>query len=162
MKFDISSPEETAALGQVFGAASVPGTCLVLCGDLGAGKTNFAKGVAAGLGVTEAVVSPTFNIVQEYRSGRLPFYHFDLYRLNFEDELEQIDYYAIIEDEGVSLIEWGDKFPALLPVDYLLVTIIITGSAARTFEIEAHGERSLHLLMECAAALGGQSSGVDA
>ncbi len=91
------------------------GDVLALCGDLGAGKTHFVKGLAAGLGSEIAVTSPTFTLIHEYAGGRLPLYHFDFYRLEEEDEALKIGLDEYLDGDGVCVIEWADKFPALLP-----------------------------------------------
>ena len=109
------SVEETVAYGQAVAATLRRGDVLALCGDLGAGKTHFVKGIASGLRSDAAVTSPTFTLIHEYLGGRLPVYHFDFYRLEDEDEALKIGLDEYLEGDGVCLIEWGDKFPALLP-----------------------------------------------
>ena len=117
------SPEETEALARRLGVAAEKGLALCLAGDLGAGKTLFAQGFARGLGVTEEVTSPTFNLMNLYR-GRLPLVHFDLYRLEREEELETIGFYEYADaPEGVVLIEWADKFPDAMPEECICLTI---------------------------------------
>ena len=109
------SAEETIALGQAIAATLRRGDVLALCGELGAGKTQFVKGLTSGLGADAAVTSPTFTLIHEYSSGRLPVYHFDFYRLGDEDEALKIGLDEYLDGDGVCLIEWADKFPALLP-----------------------------------------------
>ena len=117
------SPEETTALAERLGAAAEAGTVLCLVGDLGAGKTLFTQGFAKGLGVTGEVTSPTFALMNQYR-GRLPVTHFDLYRLEKEEELDDIGFYEYAEDgRGVVLIEWADKFPDALPAPHIRLEI---------------------------------------
>ncbi len=109
------SAEETIALGRTTAATLRRGDVLALCGDLGAGKTHFVKGLAAGFGAQTGVTSPTFTLIHEYPGGRLPLYHFDFYRLEDEDEALKIGLDEYLDGDGVSVIEWADKFPALLP-----------------------------------------------
>ncbi|MHA3773341.1 tRNA (adenosine(37)-N6)-threonylcarbamoyltransferase complex ATPase subunit type 1 TsaE [Verrucomicrobiota bacterium sgz303538] len=110
------SPTETSALGRSFSDALRPGDVLALCGDLGAGKTHFVKGLAEGLGCDPtAVTSPTFTLINEYTGGRLPLYHFDLYRIESEDELIRVGLDDYLDSGGILAIEWAEKFPALLP-----------------------------------------------
>jgi len=117
------SPEETTALAERLGAAAETGTVLCLVGDLGAGKTLFTQGFARGLGVTEEVTSPTFALMNQY-CGRLLVTHFDLYRLEREDELDEIGFYEYAEPSGgVVLIEWADKFPDALPEPHIRLEI---------------------------------------
>ena len=115
--------EETFALGKRIGEHIGPGTVISLTGDLGVGKTVFTQGVAAGLGILEPVNSPTFTIMQIYEGGRLPFYHFDVYRIGDIEEMEEIGYEDCFYGEGVCLIEWADRIRELLPADVCRSTI---------------------------------------
>ena len=115
MVIETRSPEETFSLGEKIGRAALPGQIYTLTGDLGVGKTVFTQGVAAGLGISEAVSSPTFTIVQVYEEGRLPFYHFDVYRIGDIEEMEEIGFEDYIMGDGVSLIEWANLIEEILP-----------------------------------------------
>lgn len=117
-----SSPEETTALGEVLGRLFRGGEVICLTGDLGAGKTHFAKGVAKGLGINETVTSPTFTLINEY-TGRLPLYHVDAYRLEDPEEAYDLGLEEYIYGDGVTLIEWPDRVAELLPEDYLTIEI---------------------------------------
>ncbi|MCC8140405.1 MAG: tRNA (adenosine(37)-N6)-threonylcarbamoyltransferase complex ATPase subunit type 1 TsaE [Lachnospiraceae bacterium] len=121
--FETYSAQETFALGQKTGREAKPGTVIALIGDLGVGKTVFTQGVAAGLGVTGPVNSPTFTIMQVYEEGRLPFYHFDVYRIGDIEEMDEIGYEDCFYGKGVCLIEWADLIGELLPVDACRVKI---------------------------------------
>ena len=123
MVTETRSPEETYALGEKIGKAAQPGQIYTLTGDLGVGKTVFTQGVAAGLGITEPVSSPTFTIVQEYDEGRLLFYHFDVYRIEESEEMEEVGFADMIYGEGVCLIEWANLIEDILPEHYTRVTI---------------------------------------
>ena len=123
MVTETRSPEETYALGEKIGKAAQPGQIYTLTGDLGVGKTVFTQGVAAGLGITEPVSSPTFTIVQVYEDGRLPFYHFDVYRIGDVEEMDEIGYEDYVYGQGVSLIEWANLIEEILPQDYQEVQI---------------------------------------
>jgi tRNA threonylcarbamoyladenosine biosynthesis protein TsaE len=107
--------EETMALGHAEAAQLRRGDVFALCGELGAGKTHFVKGVAAGIGTASEITSPTFTLIHEYVGGRLPLYHFDFYRLEDEDEALKIGLDEYLDGDGVCIIEWADKFPGLLP-----------------------------------------------
>ena len=109
------SPEDTFSLGRAFGEKAGPGEIYCLDGDLGAGKTVFAQGFARGLNVAEAVNSPTFTIVNVYESGRIPLYHFDLYRIEEPEEMEEIGYEDYFFGEGVCLVEWSELVPEIIP-----------------------------------------------
>jgi len=135
-----ASSEETKALGTALAQQLAPGTVLVLTGDLGAGKTQFTQGLAAGLGIAGTVVSPTFNILLTYSDGRLELNHFDLYRLEEEEELEDTGYYDALDAGGVCIIEWGDRFPDALPEDYLAIDITADTSELRTLRAWAVGD----------------------
>lgn len=109
------SAEETFAYGKSFGEGVRPGQVCTLIGDLGVGKTVFTQGVAAGLGINEPVNSPTFTILQMYEEGRLPFYHFDVYRIGDVEEMEEIGYEDYFYGEGLTMIEWADLIREILP-----------------------------------------------
>jgi tRNA threonylcarbamoyladenosine biosynthesis protein TsaE len=123
MVIETNAERETYELGVKLGEKSRAGQVYTLVGDLGVGKTVFTKGLAAGLGIAEPVSSPTFTIVQIYEEGRLPFYHFDVYRIGDVEEMEEIGYEDYVYGEGVSLIEWADLIEELLPEHYTEVKI---------------------------------------
>lgn len=115
--------QETYELGKCIGEQAKAGEVYTLIGDLGVGKTVFTQGVAEGLGITGPVSSPTFTILQVYDEGRLPFYHFDVYRIEDAEEMEEIGYEDCICGEGICLIEWADRIEEILPEKYLQITI---------------------------------------
>ena len=117
------SAQETFALGQRIGLEALPGQVYTLIGDLGVGKTVFTQGLAKGLGIEEPVNSPTFTIVQVYEEGRLPLYHFDVYRIGDIEEMDEIGYEDYFYGEGVCLIEWADLIREILPEQMCRVTI---------------------------------------
>lgn len=121
--FETTSPEETEELGQRLASTASPGDIVCLSGDLGTGKTVFVKGFAKGLGVSEPVVSPTFTIVQEYREGRLPLYHFDVYRIEDPEEMEEVGLDEYFYGDGVCLVEWAGLIEDLIPENALEVVI---------------------------------------
>lgn len=121
--YESFSPEETFALGRKMGEKAQPGMVFTLIGDLGAGKTVFTQGMAAGLGITESVNSPTFTIMQVYEEGRCPFYHFDVYRIGDVSEMDEIGYEDCFYGEGVCLIEWANLIEEILPEQYTRITI---------------------------------------
>lgn len=114
---------DTFAFGKKIGESARPGQVYTLIGDLGVGKTVFTQGVAAGLGITEPVNSPTFTILQVYEEGRLPFYHFDVYRIGDVEEMEEIGYEDCFYGEGLCLIEWANLIEEILPSSYMEVKI---------------------------------------
>lgn len=116
-------PRETFAIGEQLGQEAEPGQVYTLIGDLGVGKTVLTQGVAAGLQITDPVNSPTFTIVQIYEEGRLPFYHFDVYRIGDPEEMEEIGYEDYFYGEGVCLIEWANLIEELLPEHYFEITM---------------------------------------
>ena len=118
-----NSAEETFLFAKQLGEQAVPGQIYALDGDLGAGKTVFCQGFADGLEVTELVNSPTFTIVQEYTTGKLPLYHFDVYRIEDPDEMEEIGFDEYAFGEGVCIIEWGRQIAEILPEHTKFVTI---------------------------------------
>lgn len=116
-------PAETYDFGKSLGEQAKSGDVFCLNGDLGVGKTVFTQGFAAGLGITEPVNSPTFTIVQQYDGGRLPFYHFDVYRIGDISEMDEVGYEDCFYGEGVTLVEWADRIGELLPAHVTAVTI---------------------------------------
>ena len=123
MVIETRSPEETFQFGEKLGREAKPGQIYTLNGDLGTGKTVFTQGFAAGLGITEPVNSPTFTIVQIYEEGRMPFYHFDVYRIGDVEEMDEIGYEDCFYGEGVCLIEWAELIEEILPDDRISITI---------------------------------------
>lgn len=115
MIYETNSPEETFDLARRLGEEAQPGTVYTLTGDLGVGKTVFAQGLARGLGIEEAINSPTFTIVQVYDEGRVPFYHFDVYRIGDIEEMDEIGYEDYFYGDGVCLVEWAELIKELLP-----------------------------------------------
>ena len=128
------SEEETKNAGRELARRAVRSSVISLRGSLGAGKTVFAKGFAQELGITEAIVSPTFTLVQEYE-GKMKMYHLDLYRLSGEDEFESMGGEDFLYSDGVCLIEWSEKISSMLPDDTIYVNITINEDLSRTIEI---------------------------
>lgn len=121
--FESFHPQDTFELGRQIGEKAAAGTVYTLVGDLGVGKTVFTKGLAAGLGISEQVSSPTFTILQIYEEGRLPLYHFDVYRIGDISEMDEIGYEDYFFGEGICLIEWADLIEEILPESYIRVSI---------------------------------------
>ena len=119
----IANERETEKLGEAIGRAATAGTVIALIGDLGTGKTTLTKSIAIGLGVTETVTSPTFNIIREYRSGRIPLYHFDVYRIGDPDEMFELGYEEYFYGDGICVVEWADIIEELLPEDAVIIRI---------------------------------------
>ena len=144
------APEDTAEFGRKLGELLISGDLICLSGELGAGKTCFAQGVARGLGVEGQVRSPSFTLIHEYY-GRLPFYHLDLYRLNDPSELEDLGYEEYFYGDGVALVEWADRARELLPEERLDVYIDrLAGEDedGRKLELVPRGERYQRLVEE--------------
>lgn len=120
-----TNPEETRAIAKEIARGLAPGSVLILTGDLGAGKTEFVKGLAKGLGIDDPVTSPTFTLVHEYRGAQVTLYHLDLYRLNSEKELDEIGFDDCLSAGGICAIEWGNKYPARLPKGCLEIRLTI-------------------------------------
>ena len=143
MKINSFSPEDTYALGYEIGQKAVPGEVYTLNGDLGTGKTVFTQGLAAGLGIQDPVNSPTFTIVQVYEEGRLPLYHFDVYRIGDIEEMDEIGYEDYFYGEGVCLIEWAQLIEEILPENRTSILIekdLEKGFDYRRITIEKEGE----------------------
>ena len=135
MEIITTSPEQTEAVGAALAARLWPGAVIAYRGDLGAGKTAFTRGLARGLGVREPVTSPTYTIVNEYLGGRLPLFHFDMYRLGSEDELFDIGWEDYLERGGVCAVEWSENVWGALETP-IVITISRLGEDARQIEIE--------------------------
>ena len=131
MKRLAHGPKETRAIGRELSLALPENSVIGLSGDLGAGKTEFVKGIAEGLGATDPVTSPTFTLVHEYRSGRLPLFHMDFYRLETEKELDEIGFDDYLRESGICAIEWADRFPDRIPQDAIRVEIEISSRNER-------------------------------
>ncbi|MBQ1689520.1 MAG: tRNA (adenosine(37)-N6)-threonylcarbamoyltransferase complex ATPase subunit type 1 TsaE [Lachnospiraceae bacterium] len=123
LEFDSLQTEDTFRLGVETGEQAKPGEVYCLVGDLGVGKTVFTQGFAKGLGIEEPVSSPTFTILQTYDGGRIPFYHFDVYRIGDIEEMDEIGYEDCFYGEGVSFVEWANLIQELLPSHYKVITI---------------------------------------
>jgi len=138
-----TSENQTRDLGARLARAAVAGLVVCLEGDLGAGKTCFAQGVGEGLELEEEVVSPTFALVSEHESGRLPLLHADLYRLDSYADLDGIGFEELLDEwPGLSLIEWANRFPDAMPDDRLWVQISLSGGDERTIRVAASGTLS--------------------
>ncbi len=123
MIFETGSAVETFTLGERIGQKASPGQIYALSGDLGVGKTVLTQGIAKGLGISEPVCSPTFTIMQSYEDGRLPFYHFDVYRITDVEEMEEIGYEDCFYGGGVCLIEWAELISDILPADCISICV---------------------------------------
>ena len=134
MEFLTNSPEETEKLGEKLAKQLKPGTVLAYRGDLGAGKTAFTRGLARGLGYTEPVTSPTYTIVNEYLGGRMPLFHFDMYRLSSADDLFDIGWEDYLERGGVCAVEWSENVPEAME-GAVEVSIEKTGEESRKITI---------------------------
>ena len=135
MTIRTNSPLETEELGKKIGNALRKGDVVSLRGSLGAGKTVIAKGIARSLGIEEAIVSPTFTLVQEY-DGREKLYHLDIYRLSGDDEFESMGGEEFLYPDGITLIEWSEKIDDMLPDNTIYITVTINDDLSRTIEIE--------------------------
>ena len=139
MEYMTNAPEETEALGEKLGKLLRPGTVLAYLGDLGAGKTAFTRGLARGLGCRETVTSPTYTIVNEYLGGRLPLFHFDMYRLASSDDLWDIGWEDYLDRQGVCAVEWSENVPEAM-AGALTVRIEKLGDSVRRITIDGGAE----------------------
>jgi tRNA threonylcarbamoyladenosine biosynthesis protein TsaE len=159
MTIRTGSPEATRAVAAALGRLLEPGDVVSLVGDLGAGKTAFAQGLAAGLGVDGPVTSPTFTIVQEYE-GRIPVAHVDVYRLDAVQDLYDLGFDELIDDGRVTIVEWGDLIAQALPADRLVVRIEPgTADTERVLDLSFHGARWLGRQVVIEQALGEPARG---
>jgi tRNA threonylcarbamoyladenosine biosynthesis protein TsaE len=124
MIIETNSDKDTFEFGKQLGEKAEPGTVICLDGDLGTGKTVIAKGIAAGLGIKEPVSSPTFTVIKEYTEGRLPFYHFDVYRIEDPLEMDEIGYEDYFYGNGVTVIEWSDMIKELIPEKAMKIRLV--------------------------------------
>lgn len=147
MVFQTKNTAETIRIGRDIGGLLRPGDVVALVGELGAGKTQFVKGLAEGAGVGKStyVSSPSFTLINEY-PGRVPFYHVDLFRLGQEKEAEELGLEDYFQGGGITAVEWADKIPSLLPKEMLLIHIAYTGKNTRSLEITGRGRRYLNLV----------------
>jgi tRNA threonylcarbamoyladenosine biosynthesis protein TsaE len=147
MVLQTKSAHETVQVGKKIGQWLRPGEVVALMGELGAGKTQFIKGLAQGVGVKKSayVSSPSFTLINEYK-GEIPFYHIDLYRLEEEKEAEELGLEEYFHGEGITAIEWADRIPSLLPGELLRVQIHYTGEQTRSIELVAKGKRYEELI----------------
>ena len=132
--------DDMVNLGNRFGKQAKPGMVISLRGSLGAGKTVFARGVARSLGIEEAIVSPTFTLVQEY-DGRLPMYHMDLYRITSSEDFEMIGGEDMLYSDGICLIEWSEIINEMLPRDTIFINIKVNPDQSRTVTIDSKGDK---------------------
>ncbi|MDE7311411.1 MAG: tRNA (adenosine(37)-N6)-threonylcarbamoyltransferase complex ATPase subunit type 1 TsaE [Eubacterium sp.] len=145
MVYETYSAEETAQLGEKLAQQFKPGSICALNGELGVGKTVFAQGVAQGLGITEPICSPTFTIVQVYEEGRMPFYHFDVYRIADLEEMEEIGYEEYFYGDGFTLVEWAERIEGMMPSRYERISIekdLEKGFDYRRIVVESVGDEN--------------------
>jgi len=135
MQYITNSPEETEAIGSALGKIITPGTVIAYRGDLGAGKTAFTRGLARGLGCTDIVTSPTYTIVNEYLGGRIPLFHFDMYRLRSSDDLFDIGWDDYLDRGGVCAVEWSENVDDAME-DAICITIEKLGEDSRRITLE--------------------------
>ena len=147
MVFQTKSSAETIRIGKSIGSRLLPGDVVALVGELGTGKTQFTKGMATGIGVGKPtyISSPSFTLINEY-PGRIPFYHIDLFRLEWEKEAEELGLEDYFQGKGITAIEWADKIPSFLPKEMLSIHIAYTGEKTRSIEILGKGKRFLNLV----------------
>ena len=138
MEFISNSPSQTEVFAARLAEHLIPGTVIAYRGDLGAGKTAFTRGLAKGLGITESVTSPTYTIVNEYLSGKMPLFHFDMYRLRSSDDLFDIGWEDYLERGGICAVEWSENVPEAME-DALVITIEKTGEDSRRITVEGSG-----------------------
>jgi tRNA threonylcarbamoyladenosine biosynthesis protein TsaE len=134
IEFISNSPQDTFSLGQRIASFLTAGSVVALAGELGSGKTYLVKGIAKGLGITETITSPTYTIISEYQSSPI-LYHIDAYRLNSDEDFENLGGIEIINGGGISLIEWSERIPKSLPQEKITIILKITGPSSRLIKI---------------------------
>jgi len=156
---ETKSASETVQIGKKIGSRLLSGDVVALVGELGAGKTQFIKGLAAGAGVGKPtyISSPSFTLINEY-AGRIPFYHIDLFRLRTEKEAEELGLEEYFQGRGITAIEWADKIPSLLPKEILWIHIHYTGKNSRSLEILGKGKHYEELIKIISSEFGVGSS----
>ena len=150
VEFQTKSTSETIRIGKNIGSLLLPGDAVALVGELGTGKTQFIKGLAAGVGVGKPtyISSPSFMLINEY-VGKVPFCHIDLFRLKSEKEAEELGLEDYFQGGGITAVEWADKIPSLLPQEIFWIHIHYTGKHTRSFEITGKGKRFEEILRKC-------------
>ncbi|WP_315117893.1 tRNA (adenosine(37)-N6)-threonylcarbamoyltransferase complex ATPase subunit type 1 TsaE [uncultured Clostridium sp.] len=143
MEFFVDNVDKTSHIGEQIGKLCSPGDIICLIGDLGTGKTHMTKGIAKGLNIGDYITSPTFNIVNEYTSGRVKLFHFDVYRVNDPDEIAAIGFDEYIFSDGVSIIEWANYIDELIPKEHISILIekIPHQDEHRKITIDYYGDR---------------------
>ena len=153
--FVADSVEKTNSLGKKLGSFMLAGDLIALSGELGAGKTTFVKALARGLGIPEDdVSSPSYTLLNEY-TGRIPMYHFDLYRLEGADDVDDLGFDEYMEGDGLAVVEWADVAPQILPSEYLEIKIMISGEESRDLELKGIGERYMRIVERLRESLQG-------
>jgi len=147
VKISVQSANELQYIAQRMAKYLFPGAFIALNGDLGAGKTTFTQGIAVGLGIEDNISSPTFNIIKEYENGAIPLYHMDVYRLNREEEMEDLGYEEYFYGHGITVVEWADIIRNLWPCEYLEIIIVHNGNG-RILEINPQGYDYEHIIEE--------------
>ena len=148
MQIDSKGVNDTLKIGKVIAKNLKKGDIICLFGELGSGKTVLTKGIACGLGIERnGVISPSFVLIRQHSQGRLPLYHFDLYRLKEIKDILSLGYEEYLYDEGITVIEWADRLKQLLPKEYLKVELFIKGKTKRLLKFSAFGRRYKELLM---------------
>ncbi len=150
-RLDINGLRQTRALGERLGHAAAPGDLILLTGPLGSGKTALTQGIAAGLDCADVINSPTFTLLKEHPNGRIPLYHFDLYRLEDPAEIWALGFEDYFSGAGLSVVEWAERAPAAWPADWLWLALSVTGTSTRRIDCCARGARGQFLLTQCAA-----------
>ena len=158
LDFFSHSPAQTRRFGAHLGALVEPGDVVLLHGDLGAGKTHFAQGIAEGLGITEPVRSPTFTLINEYDEGRIPLYHIDLYRLEGDEDIATIGIEEYFDADGLVVVEWPEKGEHWLPEDALHLFLTHFDERRRSLRVEAGGPRAEALLRAYRAHVFGKAA----